>query len=611
MAVPTRITAWLLAFVLTINFCLLTGFIPAWRWWYSVDIVYRRQTDAFLRGDLAVSSSPTGVGFDMAWGPNGAQQVWGLAVPAWMMPFEAAARLLGHKVFPDRIAFAVMYCLVAYFVIKTFILPAERKTAQALLEHLQGNPGYPVAAMVLMFFPPVLPLFTGLFVVYDQPRAYGYLCAIGLLAGVVDFARRPRLSSYIILSTLSGFIGFVRPTMLAYGGATVAVCVLTAFLSGWRLARLSSGPILFGLGVLMLFLTNMHRFGSAFEFGHRLNMTGMDMMLFSRFQGPFDREPILSAAAELVGLLFFVRNHSDINTLYNEGLVAFQSQTPRLRWMHSQTFNFLYLSSLIGSAIWLGWKLCRFRKSGFAADRDLCVISVWGLLSAAALAFFYLRFFAIGSRYMLDFSAAFAATVVFCTIGLFRLARWRDHAWPSVVVLACFAGWSITEANYHLRTDTNTGPVLRTELLLLLGGANKTDFSIPNRYAIGSTLGPLATETGIDQNGVGWDIETGQTESVVALYLENPTKLQIEVTASDGNQLADDDFANMRAKIGLELLQLESITPTDSGRLLTFRGPEKRIYQTGVQVAFLCFARPDEYLLLRGKSHFRLLRVEW
>jgi len=611
MTQSTRITAWLIASCLTLIFCLLTGFISGWGWWYSPDTVYAQQIDAFFRGELAVSPSPAGVGFDMAWGPNGAQQVWGLAVPAWRLPFEVLARLFGQKVFSDRIPFAVLYCLVAYFVIKAFVLPVEGTTTKPLLRHLNGNPGYPIVAFVLMFFPPIFPLVSGSFVVYDQPRAYGYLCSIGLLAGTIQFARKPQFSTYLILSALAGLIGFVRPTMLAYGGATLTVCAFTAFLSGWRLARLSSGPILFGLGMSILFLTNNHRFGSGFEFGHRLNMTGMDMMLFSRFQGPFDKEPIWSAAKELIGLLFFVRNHSDMRTLYNDGLVAFQSQTPRLRWMHSQTFNFLYLSSLIGSAAWLCWKLPRLRKNGFVTDRDLLVISAWGLLSAVAMGIFYLRFFAVGSRYMLDFSGAIAAVIAFSIAGLFRIARLRAHIWPSIVLFVCLAGWWVTEVDYLLSIDSNTGPVIQAQALPRLETPKETDFSIPSHYAIGAVPRSLELETGIDQNGVGWDIESGQTQSVVALYIENPTKLQIEVAPSSGIQLSDEEFASIRARIGLELLGLESITPTDSGQLLTFRSPEKKTYQTGVQVAFLCFAPPGEYLLLRGDSKFRLLRVEW
>jgi len=544
----------------------------------------------------------------MAWGPNGAQQVWGLAVPAWRMPFELVARLIGQRTFPDRIAFAFLVFLIAYFLTNAFVL-ASGSSNEATLNHLSGNPGYPIAALILTLFPPMFPLCIGLFRVYDQPSAYGYFCSIGLLAGTILFARRPRLSSYLILSTLAGLIGFVRPTMLAYGGATLVVCTSVALFSGWRITKVSSGPIVFGFGMLMLFLTNQYRFGSGFEFGHRINMTETDVMLFSRFHAPFDKEPIWSATSELVGLLFFVRNFNDVETYYNDGLVALQSQTTRLRALYGHTFNLVYLCSLIGSATWLIWKLSRGRKNGLSIDRDLLVLSAWGLLSAAAVGAFYLRFFAVGSRYLLDFSAAFAAIVAFSIIASLRFARLRARAWFSVILIVSLTGWWITEVNHRKTTKSDLGPVVQAELIQRSDAVNESAFVVPERYAIGSA--PKPSETGIAYNGVGWNIATGQTKSVVALYIESPAKLHIEVAPVDGHRTSDKDYLTIRAKIGLEELKLHSIVPTPSGQLLTFHSPENEIYRAGVQVAFICFARPGEYLVRRSDSSFRLLSVEW
>ena len=128
------------ALLYALAFVVGTGVIPGWGEWYSNSLHYRRQTDAFFHGELALSHRPVDVEFDQTWSNDGVHQVWGLAVPAWRFPFEVLARLCGQQAFPDRIAFAVALALWAWFVLRT-LLPAPSEEESANLAEDAGARG--------------------------------------------------------------------------------------------------------------------------------------------------------------------------------------------------------------------------------------------------------------------------------------------------------------------------------------------------------------------------------------------------------------------------------------------------------------------------------------
>src|SRR5512144_1742282 len=66
---------------------------------YAPNPGYRAQVDALLDGRLALTPAPDGLLHDLAWTPRGVQQVWGLGVPLWQLPFEALGRLVGYAPF--------------------------------------------------------------------------------------------------------------------------------------------------------------------------------------------------------------------------------------------------------------------------------------------------------------------------------------------------------------------------------------------------------------------------------------------------------------------------------------------------------------------------------
>src|SRR5262249_61764686 len=71
--------------------------------WYAAHAQYRAQVDALLDGRLALSTTPDGLAYDLAWTGDSVQQVWGLGAPLWQAPFEAFGRLIGVSPFPDRV----------------------------------------------------------------------------------------------------------------------------------------------------------------------------------------------------------------------------------------------------------------------------------------------------------------------------------------------------------------------------------------------------------------------------------------------------------------------------------------------------------------------------
>ena len=127
---------------------------------------------------------------------------------------------------------------------------------------------------------------------------------------------------------------------------------------------------------------------------------------------------------------------------------------------------------------------------------------------------------------------------------------------------------------------------------------------IPRCYELGNS--PAAI-TGIWLNGAGWSETTGQIGPTVALFFDSPGKLIVEVAAAPNESLRDHDYRAIKAKVGLEFLQLESVAASKNDRILTFLAPTTEEYRHGIQVVFLSFVMDNDFL---QPSPFRLVRVE-
>ncbi|HEY5934839.1 MAG TPA: hypothetical protein VIU61_09395, partial [Kofleriaceae bacterium] len=227
---------------------------------------YRAQVDAFLSGRLALSESPDALIHDLAWAEHGVQQVWGLGVPLWQTPFELVGRAIGLTPFPDRIALLAWLALVGYVLARGF------RRAGDLREPWFADAGTLVIAALL---PAFLALVRGRIGVYEEAAIYAYGAAMILFGGLADFARRPSVRGYLVLLAFAGITGLFRPTVWFYGVGT-AIVATTIWLHRERSARTlritALGVALFVAGGALLYATNVRRFGSGGEFGHRLNV---------------------------------------------------------------------------------------------------------------------------------------------------------------------------------------------------------------------------------------------------------------------------------------------------------------------------------------------------
>jgi len=101
-----RFWACYLSLTVTGAIIVWAGLIPEWGEYYSEQPSLRRQTKAIEDGHIALATDVVTLDWDQVWDNGKVQQVWGLAVPIWRLPFEWLARLFGRYGFPDRLVFA-------------------------------------------------------------------------------------------------------------------------------------------------------------------------------------------------------------------------------------------------------------------------------------------------------------------------------------------------------------------------------------------------------------------------------------------------------------------------------------------------------------------------
>lgn len=261
MKFSKRTGAVYITIVLTLFVVVWSDLIPKWGRWYSSHLVYRWETERLLQGHLSLSQSPADMDWDLAWGKGGVQEVWGLAVPIWRLPFEALAKLIGQPAFPDRLAFIFAFAGVAYI----FVRFQQLLSSQLLV---QTDPLWIQLGLIpTILFPPFLTLCSSRFIVYEEAEAYGFLVCLLLMVWTGWLWFRPKNSSFFCLSFVSGLVPFFRPTLGVYGAASLILANLIFIKRGCRLKSLCVANGLFLFGIALLLLSNLLRFGSCLEFG--------------------------------------------------------------------------------------------------------------------------------------------------------------------------------------------------------------------------------------------------------------------------------------------------------------------------------------------------------
>src|SRR6185437_11554150 len=546
----TLVTAWLIIW-LTAFLAYATGLIPNWGQWYSPSSGtkwapnLRSQTDAFFQGRISLDSSPYGLRNDLVWDKGGVQQVWGLGVPAFRWIFEAMARIAGFDKFPDRVAFLIAYAACAFFVIRTFTTrvrnPEPPGGRSAVLTTVLGV----FISLLFLLAPPFVTLLRTTFDVYEEVAAYSYLYGIFLFALFVRVGRRPTLGKAAFLALWAGIGPIIRPTLVFYGPIALASVGVMVWRSPARRRLLASMILIYGLcGIAVCFL-NWWRFGSPVEFGHRLNICYKDHNVFQlKFGCPWEQEPIVSAAIDEFGSLFFVRNMNG-DDYYAPNCVAGQSPTYHWHNMYFSTFDWLYLVlGLASVGFWaVNWKRFRNLWNQEPPARPFLLAVPWSVLSCLCLFVFYLWSPSMSSRYTLDFlpaaMAGLAALIYNWQAFFLRNVRRAGSAvaWIGVATVA-FLLFEIAHARVF---PSHRGPTATT-------APNAVEFPLSNQRFTNSLHGYEITEDDdqfqeIPCNGTYWVLTNGVVRPSVTLFVNDPECAILSLFSLSGAPLTKADLA--------------------------------------------------------------------
>lgn len=635
------------AVVYAAGLLLITGLVPDWGAWYSTSLPYRTQTEALLKGDLAVSRNVADLKFDHTWSEQGVHQVWGLGVPLWRLPFEAAAKLCGFDGFPDRIAFGLFASLVCFVALKVWANFGDEWSSS-----WRTVTGFGAGFLIPLLFPPFLTLLQVRGAVWEEAVSYEYLYGIAQVTLLVVFVKQPTIARLLLVCALAGLGGLIRPTLVFYGFATMVIATgvwvfnarqtfrelspasgrsqddeaLTSPPPGDRMQTCPTlgralpsamlGLFLFALGGGVLYLTNLKRFGDGFEFGHKLNMqTLYGSMHATRFDDPFQAEPLPGAAKELFGTLFLASKFNGTNW-YQERIFPGQSPTVRWREFYFRTYDWSYLPLLLlgwGTAIAAGFGLANSALPHSQAARawtefklTVLTLGLWSWLATLPLTGFYLYAPVISSRYMLDFAPAFAAALAAAWLHLTACCQKR---WSRALACLLLSVWLGTQL--YLNRSTYAGPVSvsATELKALRDQSITINGSTQNTHNA-DEAGQRQENPGPDIpfDRVGWNDETGAVMPLVILFVKDPEFLELDFFTRPHPQIPSDPTA-IRAKVGLEFLERERITRTADGWRVRFRGPQQPRWRDGLQGAFVATV-PNEFLAERA-TPWILKSVRW
>jgi hypothetical protein len=595
------------AALIAIGIALVTQLIPGWGRWYSHDLNYRVQTDAFLQGSVALDANPANLGWDWAWWDNKAQQVWGLGVPLFRLPFEWSARAVGLETFPDRFVFLAALAGTTYLLLRTFL---GRAFCKSPVRFARRCPAAVAAPLLLVGHGPFFSLCRTRFNVYEEAQAYTYLFGVVLAALTVRVVRRPCARRYLSLFAAAAVSGYVRPTLAFCAAASLAVALLTTVGSTRRVALACAGLGACALGWTLLAYTNAERFGAPLEFGHSINLNRIDRMRFaSRFGEPYSKEPLLSASFELFGALFLAGDHFNGPDWYASNIFPGQSSALRWRELYFPAYD---LGTLLILTLALGWAVALVLKNGVRAASGPrlstpLALAIWAAIAIVLLAAFYVRFPFLSSRYLLDFGpafAAFTAVAPYAASDLMSRSGLRSTQ-VSVVGLGFSLWWcaySTLASEIFLQRSPFSGPtaVSKRRVLELQTHKPPPEFIIPTSYEVGDRDFDAA-----GFNGAGWNAVHGQTKSAAVFYLREATDVDIEV----GGEAKDMDRASsvVRARIGPHELQLKSVRRTKRGLQLSFRWPQYVVRPAGIQILFVGMTTPAE--LSQEYSRYRILQV--
>jgi hypothetical protein len=109
-------------------------------------------------------------------------------------------------------------------------------------------------------------------------------------------------------------------------------------------------------------------------------------------------------------------------------------------------------------------------------------------------------------------------------------------------------------------------------------------------------------------DGFGWRADDGRVGIVTVHYVCNPEFLELELSRSDSADTSS-NLHNIRARMGLEELKLESCESVGNREKIKFHPPMRREYTNGLQVAFIAWV--SENHISDRFSPWILHRISW
>jgi len=390
---------------------------------YSNSLAYRLQTNAFLNGKLFLSPHPFGSWQDYTWTERGMSQNWGLGVPLMRLPFEWVAKQWGLGPFPDRLI--ILFYLSLMITTLNISLKLVLKACGLAPFSIWGLLMRWNLISWILFCPAIANMIQYKFIVYGEAIFYDYIYSCILLSLLWIYILKPRNTTFLLLSLLSGFACLIRPSMIVYGSATILLASLCLYQNTRKTRLIILGTILFSLGIFTDLYFNYARFGSIFEFGYSASMSGLYPQDYAQrfYDYPFRRENFLNAANELIGATFL--NHH------------WESPTFRSREPTFTTFNMFYLMILVGGCIFfilLSYSYFVKKRYPFSKTQNLFKIIyfslTWALIGFIALFIFYMYNSYITDRYLCDLAPALNAILIVLILSILywhNFSRWKKN----------------------------------------------------------------------------------------------------------------------------------------------------------------------------------------
>lgn len=242
---------------------------------------------------------------------------------------------------------------------------------------------------------------------------------------------------------------------------------------------------------------------------------------------------------------------------------------------------------------------------------------IWSLCAIIPLCGFYLRNEVISSRYLIDFAPAFVAALSALILGFDLPVRSVNARTKAMRVAAYgFIVWIAVEGLLTQPLPPRPQALTYPEWLSIHDRQDHAPRLLVTSLSTGSIpIGSVAPDSvppfhvpwdGIPHNGVGWNKVTGDTASVVILFVDDPQFIQVDVQPP---ATTPHDQPWVRAKLDRELLSVTSLTRLPEGRIRLQFEVRKAQKKAQPQVLFLAFGPPET--LAAQPSGYRLHTVAW